>query len=115
MEHRLAPTRNAHPGTVGAALVRHLLPELHGEQISVALVIELPDLGIAVRVRAERAAEVAGIDHRDDDHERELLRPRPQAVSRALRARVGHVISLVVGAPSRPGPQRLITIARTPL
>ena len=51
-----------------------------GNQVAVVLVVELADLGVAVGVRALRAAEVARVDDRDHDHQRKLFRPRPQPV-----------------------------------
>ena len=65
-------------------------------------VIELADLGVAVGVRTVRAAEVARIDDREDDHQRKLLRARPQPVrARAWSGVIRHTCLVPVLA-SKP-------------
>ena len=96
MEHRLATARAAHKGAILAAFVRDLVPQIYGKQVSIVLVIELTNFGVAVGIRTVRAAEVTRVDDGDYDLKWKFFRsrPRPQAHLAGWFGDVRHLVPL---------------------
>ena len=90
MQHRLAAARASQPRAVRSGFRRDLLPQLDRKQVALALVVELANLGVAVGVGAIGAAVVAGVDDRDDDHQRKFFRALPQSVFLVLVLQCRH-------------------------
>jgi hypothetical protein len=62
MKHWLAATGATHPGAIFSAFISNTPPEVDREKFAFPLAIELSYFGVAVRIGAHWAAEIAGID-----------------------------------------------------
>src|SRR5205807_10396661 len=67
---------------VTACLMGEFLPQVLWKEFGVVLSIKPPNFGGAVGIRTHGTAEVARINDGNDDHQRELFRPRTKTERR---------------------------------